>query len=110
MKICVLTHTFPRFSKDVAAPFMDGVARGLVAVGNEVFVLTPYSSKFSWKKKDLPYKLITYKYIFPNSLHKLGYSETLANDMSLKWLMFVLSPFLYFFGTIALIRLIKKEK
>ena len=30
MKICILTHTFPRFEKDVAAPFMDGVASGMV--------------------------------------------------------------------------------
>lgn len=110
MKICLLTHTFPRFPKDVAAPFMDGVARSLVNAGNEVFVLTPFNQKFAWKKSSLPYKLITYKYIFPDSLHKLGYSETLNNDMSLKFVMLALSPFLYFFGLISLIKLTKKEK
>jgi len=110
MKICILTHTFPRFPGDIAAPFMDGVARGLVSADNEVFVLTPYSSKFKWKQRDLSYKLITYKYIWPERFHVLGYSETLTNDMGLPIAMWILSPFMYLFGFLALIKLINKEK
>ena len=109
MKICVLTHTFPRFKDDTAAPFMDGVAGGLVAAGNEVFVLTPYSSSFDMTAKR-EYKLLTYKYIWPESLHKMGYSQVLTNDKALKLSMYLLAPFMYFFGTLALIRLILKEK
>ncbi|KKR10286.1 MAG: hypothetical protein A3D24_02450 [Candidatus Blackburnbacteria bacterium RIFCSPHIGHO2_02_FULL_39_13] len=110
MKICILTHTFPRFAKDTAAPFMFGLATGMVSAGNEVYVLSPYSSKYSWKKTDLTFKLLTYKYIWPNSLHKLGYSETLLNDMGLPILMWVLSPFMYFFGFWALLSLVRKDK
>ncbi len=109
MKICILTHTFPKYEGDTAAPFMAGVAEGIAAAGNDVFVLTPYSSGFknSLNKK---YKLITYKYIFPNFLHKLGYSQTLDNDMRVKPMVYLLSPFLYVFGILALWKLIKKEK
>lgn len=110
MRICILTHTFPRYKNDFAAPFMDGVAEGIRAAGNEVFVLTPFISSFKRKKTDQKYNIITYKYIFPDSLHKLGYSQTLSNDKKLKIIMWFLSPLMYFFGTIALIRLIKKEK
>lgn len=105
-----MTHTFPRHKKDFAAPFMDGVASGIVEAGNEVFVLTPLTPGFKRKKTDQKYKIITYKYVFPDSLHRLGYSQTLSNDMELKTVMWLLSPLMYFFGTIALIRLIKKEK
>ena len=110
MRICILTHTFPRFPGDTAAPFMDGVAEGIRGAGNEVFVLTPFSPKFRRGKKDQKYKIRTYKYIWPNFLHQLGYSETLTNDMSLKPIVWFLSPFMYFFGTVALYRLVKKEK
>ncbi len=110
MKICLLTHTFPRYDSDSAAPFMDGLARGMVASGNSVVVLTPFSERFSWNKSELPYKLVTYKYIFPSFLHKIGYSETLTNDKKLKLTSLILSPFLYLFGIIALFKLVKKEK
>lgn len=108
MRVCLLTHTFPRFSKDPAAPFMDGVASGIEKAGNEVFVLTPYSPFFKNTKRD--YQVITYKYIFPNCLHKLGYSETLSDDKNLKSVSLLLSPLLIIFGTITLYRLVKKEK
>jgi len=108
MRVCLFTHTFPRFTKDVAAPFMDGVASGVVKAGNEVFVLTPYSKLF--KKTKHSYKLVTYKYIFPRGLHKMGYSETLSDDKRLKLLVYFLSPLMFLFGTIALYKLVKKEK
>lgn len=108
MRICVFTHTFPRFDKDVAAPFMDGVAGGILRAGNEVFVLAPFSPLFRKTKRD--YHLVTYKYIYPESLHKLGYSETLSDDKKLKPISVFLSPFLVIFGTIALYRLVKKEE
>jgi glycosyltransferase involved in cell wall biosynthesis len=110
MKICILTHTFPRFEKDVAAPFMDGVATGMVENKNEVIVLTPFSSKFSKFLKSKKYKLFLYKYAPFNSWHKLGYSETLTDDKTLKFTNLILSPFMFIFGIIALYKLVKKEK
>lgn len=110
MKVCILTHTFPRYKKDFTAPFMDGVALGILEAGNEIFVLTPFTPGFKRKKSDQKYKIITYKYIFPDSLHKLGYSQTLTNDMELKLIVWLLSPLMYLFATIALIKLIRKEK
>lgn len=109
MRICILTHTFPRFDGDVAAPFMDGVALGLVENRNKVFVLAPFSPKFKSgiKRK---YVLRTYKYVPFESWHKLGYSETLTDDKSLKFSGYLLSPLMIFFGIYNLYRLVKKEK
>lgn len=110
MKICILTHTFPRFEKDTAAPFMDGLASGLADVGNSVWVLTPYHPKFPALLKRKPYKVVTYKYIWPRIFHKLGYSETLTDDKKLKLLVYFIAPLMILFGALALLRLVKKEK
>lgn len=110
MKVCILTHTFPRFEGDIAAPFMESLVNAIVAAGNEVFVLAPYSKEYKKDFREKKYQLITYKYIFPDFLHKIGYSQTLKNDMELKPLMLFLSPLMFFFGFWALLGLIKKEK
>lgn len=110
MKICILTHTFPRFDEDIAAPFMDGVASGMVKNDNNVFVLAPFSPRFARGAKKKKYKLLTYKYAPFNSWHKLGYSETLTDDKSLKLSGYLLSPLMFICGIISLYRLVKKEK
>ncbi len=108
MKICIFTHTFPRFPGDNAAPFMGELTEAL-AKKHDVIVLTPYTPGIKSRIKR-PFKLVTYKYIFPRSLHILGYSKTLNDDKKLSSINFLLSPFLYFFGFWALLALVKKQK
>lgn len=108
MRICIFTHTFPRFPGDTAAPFMGSLAEALVSLGHEVIVLTPFDQQISTEKR--PYRLVTYRYIFPESLHKLGYSRTLKGDKSMSLGAYVLSTFLYFFGLLALLRLVGRER
>lgn len=109
MKVCILTHTFPRYEGDkISSIFMAELAKSLVEAGNDVWVLMPFTPLF--KPSRHKYKVVTYKYIFPNFMHKLGYSETLSNDMGLPILMWFLSPFMYFFGFIALLRLVRNKK
>lgn len=108
MKICVLTHTFPKSESDVTAPFMHTLALGLKKKGNKVYILTPYTKEL--KRNTFPYKVITYRYIFPKSLHLLGYSRTLKEGSVLRLSAYFLSPLLVFFGIIALIKLCRREK
>lgn len=110
MKICVFAHTFPRFKTDTPAAFMDGFCEGLQKAGNDVFALIPYDQKINRKKKDQSYKVRVFKYIFPESLHLLGYSRTLHSDQKLRPEVYLLSPFYYFFGFFALLNLVRKEK
>lgn len=109
MRICVLTHSFPRYINDPTAPFMTGVCKGLSEAGNTVFVLAPDNPFYVKKIKNNGYKLIIYRYIFPPSLHLLGYSQTLVNDKKFKIRVFLLSPLFFFFCFINLLRLVKKE-
>lgn len=108
MRICIFTHTFPRFPADTAAPFMGSLAEATAKLGHEVFVLTPYDKKIKNVKR--PYELVSYRYIFPDSLSILGYSRTLKGDRGMSPLAYFLSPFLYFFAFIALFNLVRREK
>lgn len=108
MKICILTHSFPRFLGDTATPFMGNLARAL-GEGHQVFVLTPFDTKLQTQKRG-PFKVISFRYAFPNSLNVLGYARTFKEGKHLNLLTYFLSPLLYLFGFIALFRLVKKEK
>lgn len=108
MKICILTHTFPRNNQDVAAAFMKGFSDGLVQAGNKVVVITPFDPEF--KRKNDPFTIVTYKYIWPKTLHLLGYSKTMEADVELRKRAYFLLPFMLLFGALALWRTVKKEK
>lgn len=108
MRICVLTHTFPRNTKDVSAAFMKEFSDGLSQNDNKVFVVTPFDKEFS-RKGDV-FKIYAYKYIWPDSLHTLGYSRTMEADVSLRKRVYLLLPFMLFFGAVKLFYVVKKEK
>jgi glycosyltransferase involved in cell wall biosynthesis len=108
MKICIITHTFPRFNGDTAAPFMGELANGLVDNGHKVVVLTPYDEKIVKEKRK--FDLVTYKYIWPESLATLGYSRTLQGDKNLRFSTYLIAPFMYLFGFFSLLKLVRREK
>lgn len=108
MRICVLTHTFPRNDKDIAAAFMKEFADGLTQNRHKVSVVAPFDKEF--KRKNDPFKIYLYKYIWPAPLHILGYSKTMQADIGLKKRAYFLIPFMIFFGTLKLIYVVKKEK
>lgn len=108
MNICVLTHTFPRSKKDSTAAFMKPFVEGLQEAGNNVFLLTPYTKDF--ENTDKKYTVIKYKYIWPDKWHKLGYSRAMKADTDLKLVNFLLLPLMLLFGSISLVKTIKKYK
>lgn len=108
MNICVLTHTFPKSRNDTTAAFMRPFVEGLVEAGNKVVLLTPYIDNFVNDSK--LYKVIKYKYIWPDKWHKLGYSSSMKADVDLKFFNFLLLPLMLLSGSISLVRTIKKYK
>lgn len=109
MRVCIFTHTFPRFNGDTAAPFMGNIAEAFGRAGHEVFVLLPYDKAIKTKNRG-PYSVIPYKYIFPNSWHLLGYSRTFTDERNVSLKTYLLAPFMYLGGFWALYKLVKKEK
>lgn len=110
MKICVLTHVCPRFKNDTVGAFMDGFCGGLQGAGNDVTLFTAYSYDFKRDPSDYAFKIKTYKYIFPNRLHILGYDRTLLRDMRMRRSVYFLAPFLFFWGTLSLLIWTSRER
>ena len=110
MKICVLTHTYPKFENDITAPFIEDLCENLQALGHEVVVLVPYDCAF--RRDDRTVQVRTYKYAFPKTLHLLGYSRALRAGIAFRSnaLVFLLAPSMLLFGFLALLRLVREVK
>src|SRR3989344_9636837 len=108
MRICVLTHTFPRNKHDVAAAFMKEFCDGLVENGNEIVVVTPFDETF-YRQND-KFKIVTYKYIWPTNFHLLGYSRSMEADINIRKVNYLLLPLLLFFGFFSLLNVVRTQK
>ena len=110
MKVCLLTHAYPRFPTDPTAPFVEMTAETLQKQGIDVTVLIPDTPKFARTPTDHSVTLQTYRYFFPLRLLQLGYSNTLINDCELKKYVYLLAPFMFFSGIFHLFRLHRKHR
>ena len=110
MKVCVLTHVYPRFKNDPMPPFIEFTSESIQKLGVDVTVLTPYHPQFARTKVDQTVSLQTYKYIFPRKWHLLGYSNTLIHDCQLKKFVYFLAPLMFLSGMIHLLLLHKRRK
>ena len=109
MKVCLLTHSYPRFPNDTTAPFVEFTAETLQKHGVDVTVLTPDTPKFERTPTDHSVNLYTYRYFFPRQLQRLGYANTLINDCELKRYVYLLAPFMVLSGIFHLCRLHRKH-
>ena len=111
MKVCILTHGYPRFLDDTTTPFIESIAETLQQhEGVDVTVLTPDTPQFSRTAADSTVKIQTYRYFYPRRLQLLGYSNTLVNDCALKKYVYLLAPFLFLSGIFHLFWLNRKHR
>lgn len=108
MNICVLTHTFPKNKNDSTAAFLHALVLGMKKSGVNPIVLTPFHKELN--PKAFPYKVLSYKYIWPGSFHVLGYSETLKRGAKLPLKAYLIAPFFLTFAIIKLIQIVRREK
>ena len=110
MRICTLTHTYPRFPDDINAPFVEKLMEHIARKGNEVSVLTAYDPEWNRKPGDHTVDLRTYRYIWPDRLHILGYSRTIEGNIRFRRRVMLLSPFLFMHAYSAFFRLVNEKK
>ncbi|MCP4203019.1 MAG: glycosyltransferase family 4 protein, partial [bacterium] len=96
LKVLFLTQTFPRFADDTAGPFIRELARGLVAGGDSVTVLTPHAAgvEAAWNVDGV--RVESFRYA-PERLELVGYSRSLDRDESIRLGVFLATP-LYVLG------------
>ena len=110
MKVCSLTHTYPRFTDDINAPFVEHLMEHIERHGNDVSVLTAYDPSWNRIPDDHSVDLRTFRYIWPERFHILGYSRTIEGNVRFKKSVLMLSPFFFSAAYLAFMRLVKEKK
>jgi glycosyltransferase involved in cell wall biosynthesis len=110
MNICVLTHTYPRFPDDINAPFVEHLVEEIARQGEAVSVLTAYDPAWRRTPGDHTVDLRTYRYIWPERLHILGYSRTIEGNVRFRKRVMLLSPFLFAGAYRAFSALVREKK
>jgi glycosyltransferase involved in cell wall biosynthesis len=110
VRILVLTHNYPRFHGDFSGTFIEALSEAVQAQGCQVTVVTPFDVRFARRPDDHSVDLRTYRYIWPQRLHILGYMRSTQGDRSLHLSSVVLAPFLFFFGALATMRTAVRQR
>ena len=108
MKVAVLAHSFPRFAGDTHGTFVKSLCEALAALGHEVHVLVPFDPELR-DDPGSPLRIHSFRYVWPDRWHLLGYSRTLRRDVAMKLGAYLLSPLYFLFATRALSRLVRRE-
>ncbi|HEX4955726.1 MAG TPA: glycosyltransferase [Thermoanaerobaculia bacterium] len=108
MRVAVLAHSFPRFPGDTHGPFVQRLSESLADQGHQVWVLVPFDPELSGHPGS-PLELRSFRYVWPDRAHLLGYSRTLKRDIGLKLWAYLEAPLYHLFAERALARLVRRE-
>jgi glycosyltransferase involved in cell wall biosynthesis len=110
-RLCIITHSYPRFDGDWRSNFIESLARAYARNGVDVTVFVPYAVNFNRPKIDSDgVKIINYRYMPVTSLHTVGYGHSMKSDMKINPFDLLLMPFLMLVGIIKLALLLRKDK
>jgi glycosyltransferase involved in cell wall biosynthesis len=109
LRIAVLAHSFPRFAGDTHGPFVKRLSEELARRGHEVWVLIPYDPELR-ADPATPLRILSFRYVWPDRLHRLGYSRTLRRDIGLRAAALLEAPLYFHFAERALTRLLRRER
>lgn len=109
MKILIFTQTFPLHPKHPNAHFLYDFAKGFTKLGHTIMVLLPFHPDL---KSNLfkEMQLISFRYIWPDPLHLIGYGRTLENNRYINWFIYPLIPFYILFASFKLFKIVKTQK
>ena len=83
MRICVITHNYPRWPGDACGFFVQELSLALHRLGHEIHVLLPYDARMVDGLDGSPFRFHVFKYAWPKSMHKLGYGTALVGDQAI---------------------------
>lgn len=108
MNVAVLAHSFPRFPGDSSGPFVKSLSEALTRRGHRLWVLLPFDREL---RPDPASPLVyeSFRYVRPESWHRLGYSRTLKRDKGMRLVSYLQSPLYFHFARRALERLVRRQ-
>lgn len=90
----MVTSSYPLFPGDVTAPFIEEIARAVIARGHQVDVLLPHHPKLA-RPKDDAVRFFPYRYA-PDAWSVWGYAQSLAADVRVRAGVYLLAPLVAF--------------
>lgn len=105
----MLAHSFPRFAGDTHGPFVERLSEELARLGHEVHVLVPFDPALVPERATPLASIRSFRYVWPDRLHLLGYSRTLRRDVGLRLGAALQAPLYFPFAVRALRRLVEAE-
>ena len=92
MKILMATSSYPLFEGDGTAPFIEDIARSVVARGHQVDIVLPAHPRL--KRNDDPgLRFFPYSYAPLASLNVWGYAQSMKADRGFRWKTLLVAPF-----------------
>jgi glycosyltransferase involved in cell wall biosynthesis len=109
-KVCVVSHTYPRFRGEFLGVFIEELTRAYAQVGADVTVFLPYSPSWNRSASELsPVRVVHYRYMPRDRWHVAGYGTGMQNDLKLNPINYFCFPLMLLCGVIQLARLMRRE-
>ena len=110
-KLCIVTHSYPRFDGDWRSNFIESLARSYARNGADVTVFVPYAIRFEREPVDAEgVKIVSYRYLPFRSLHTIGYGHSMKSDLKIDPWHLLIMPFLLIIGIVRFAILLRREK
>jgi len=91
MNVLMLTSSYPKFPGDVTAPFIESIARGVVARGHAVDVVLPHHPELR-RPPGEPLRFFAYRYAPCDGWSLWGYAQSLEADVRVRRRVYLLAP------------------
>ncbi len=105
LTICMLTSSYPKYSGETTAPFIEEIAAGLVRRGHTVHVVAPFHRDVRRAPTERGVHLHFFRYSPARALNVWGYAESLQADVGLKGAVLAAAPLALSAGTLAMLKL-----
>ncbi len=110
LKICIVTHSYPRFTGDYRSNFIELLAHAYARAGAAVTVFTPYTPLFDRPTAEVGgVRIVTFRYAPFTAWHTIGYGHSMVGDLDMHPVDLLLMPFLLLFGTLRLAALLRNQ-
>lgn len=103
----MLTTSYPRFPGDGVGTFVEPIAKGVAAHGNEVHILAPWHPRVERSSQEGELRFHFFRYAPTSGLHVFGYASALKADVSLRGSAYLAAPLAVSAGSWALHRLLR---
>jgi glycosyltransferase involved in cell wall biosynthesis len=95
MKILMATSSYPLFEGDGTAPFIEEIARSVVARGHQVDIVLPAHPRLK-RNDEAGVRFFPFAYAPLRTLNVWGYAQSMKADRGFRWKTLLVAPFAAF--------------